>query len=422
MARMVRWVVMLGVTLAMPLQILACGISLIPDGPSWTYGNDGAEQSFINYEHGQESLIISRNFDNDTESAVWVVPLPAAAQAVKVDVISDTPNFTGYEITKKASENFDSVKKSLLATQFYPMVPYYVMGTALNVTELADTNTTGFGAVPLGGIMGKALPPEVTVYQHLEKNGMTAEVLSAVNSDALYQYLHNKGLTVQKDAITVLQPYIGKNFSFVATWVSVEGEHSVKGVLMNFPANKMFYPLYPESVYPGAGFPETITVVGHVSPDLFLGIKANSQVNYYHSDEPTSLDQFFTTREGYNFTKIVVRAQPTELTQDLYISSIPPLKILQADLLALHPLVSGIVVMIAASFIAALLALILLGFGINPALWLKLGACGSLTLIGTIVGSRWVLPNKRFWFVFVHSVSFVVIILAYSAFITYLYP
>jgi len=36
----------------------------------------------------------------------------------------------------------------------------------------------------------------------------------------LYQYLHNKGLNIQSGSISVLDDYIGKNFSFIASWIT----------------------------------------------------------------------------------------------------------------------------------------------------------------------------------------------------------
>ena len=53
---------------------------------------------------------------------------------------------------------------------------------------------------------------DIVVYQHLEKEGMVAEVLSAATSDALYEYLTRKGLKVEKDSIPIFRDYIKKNF------------------------------------------------------------------------------------------------------------------------------------------------------------------------------------------------------------------
>ena len=73
------------------------------DSPSgWTYANDSAEQSYINYENGIEHLIISRNFENGSANTVWVIPVPSAPTSVNVDVLKGNPEFSGFDVVEKS--------------------------------------------------------------------------------------------------------------------------------------------------------------------------------------------------------------------------------------------------------------------------------------------------------------------------------
>jgi hypothetical protein len=57
----------LALLLLQPLALFACGMSMISSESGWAFGNDSAEQSFINFENGEEKLIISRNFANGSD-------------------------------------------------------------------------------------------------------------------------------------------------------------------------------------------------------------------------------------------------------------------------------------------------------------------------------------------------------------------
>lgn len=401
----------LALSLLQPLAVLACGMSMVSSESGWAFGNDSAEQSFINFENGEEKLIISRNFANGSHDTVWVIPIPASPNSVKIDVLPDTPKFSGYDVSKHADKKLSNIRDALLSTQIYPIVPIIFSSTFGTVGSSLDNSRAIPGS--LGGVP-KGISQDVVVYQHLEKEGMVAEVLSATNSDSLYEYLNEKGLKVEKNSISILQDYIGKDFSFVASWVSpsATGE-STKGLLMTFPTDKIFYPLKPESGTPGDGLPETITIVGHVTPNLYADIKNSTDVNYYYSVGGSSLKDFFSSDKGFGFTKIVINVKPDKLTQDLYISENTPLKILNAQFINLHPFIYGLILLIIISLVSTYLVirLFLSSAQVKPN-FIGLGILNCLTLVGTIIGSRIFLKEKRFKFVVLFSLTFVVLTLA----------
>ncbi len=410
----------LALFLLQPLAVFACGMSMISSANGWTFGNDSAEQSFINFANGEEKLIISRNFTNGSNDTVWVIPVPASPNSIKIDVLSDIPKFSGYDVSNRANEKLSSIRDTLLSTQIYPIVPI-ILNSLSHQTFGVAGNSRG---IPQSlGVPGSIGSQDVVVYQHLEKEGMVAEVLSATNSDALYKYLNEKGLKVEKNSISILQDYIGKNFSFIASWVSPSATgQSTKGLLMTFPTDKIFYPLKPESGTPGNGLPETITVVGHVTPNLFENIKNSTDVNYYYSTSGLSLKDFFSSDNGFGFTKIVINVKPSELTQDLYISQTAPIKILNAQLINLNTFTYGLVLLIILSFLSTYLAarFVLSSVQPHPNL-LGLGIANCLTLVGAIIGSRIFLKEKRMKFVISFSIIFVILTLVVLFLLSALY-
>ena len=225
-AKLLLYMFMALVVLMQPVLVMACGISVIPAGSnnrSWDYGNDSAEVSFINYQKGTEKLIISRDFTNATENAVWVVPLPAKPELVKTDILNNTPTLNGYNIVNEAHDKLSGIKTGVLASQIYPAVPKVLDFFYGNKNVNYNTGISGASSgLQTGPPPGNSAPkePSVRVYDSLEKNGMTAEVLSTNSSDALYDYLKAKGLNIEKDSITSLKDYIGSNYTFVANWIS----------------------------------------------------------------------------------------------------------------------------------------------------------------------------------------------------------
>ena len=209
-------VLMLSLLLVLPVSACGCGVLITSsDNGAWTYGNDSLEQSFINFENGTEKLIISLDLKNTSRDAVLVIPIPADPASVKADILSETPRFYGYDVSKRAQENLSHIRDSLLATQIYPIVPIILNSFLFNQKFMSE----GMSTQSLDGV-SKGIQQDIIVYQHLEKNGMVAEVLSAVNSDALYQYLTQKGLKVEKDSILIFRDYINKSFSFVVSWIN----------------------------------------------------------------------------------------------------------------------------------------------------------------------------------------------------------
>lgn len=159
-------------------------------------------------------MIISVGIEGENNNgAVWLFPVPADPNKVVIDVVKSLPKLHGEEISKKAKSNLNDIKKFLQLTQIYT-VPFIVF------------NDHYVGSTISGNILGtprnihKGIEQDVIVYEHLEKEGITSEIITAKTANGLYDYLKNKGLKIENGSISVLDNYIGKEYSFVALWIN----------------------------------------------------------------------------------------------------------------------------------------------------------------------------------------------------------
>lgn len=183
----------------------------------WDYSNETDQQAFINYKNGLEKMIVGiKTADTNQNGSVWIFPVPASPEKVVIDVIDELPRINGDEIFDKAKNNLSEAGSFLFASQIYPSIFTLTMGVQSDYyTE--DDMATG---VSLGMERAEGAASDVMVYEHLDKAGMTSELIAAKTADGLYRYFRDKGLDVEQGAIPVLDNYIGKDYSFVASWIT----------------------------------------------------------------------------------------------------------------------------------------------------------------------------------------------------------
>jgi len=348
-------------SLTIPNSALADGMIIRPDPYSdrWDYLGESNQQAFINYEDGLEKMILSIGMEETSGNAVWIFPVPSDPNKVVIDVVTQFPRLSGEEISKKAKSNLFNIKKALPATQIYtiPFIDWWGMGTYKGPAE-------GMWGAPMG--VGRAIETDVIVHEHLEKEGITTEIITAKTAQALYRYLQNKNLKVEEGSIPVLDHYIGKEFTFVVSWISEtdiaipKAQSKQRGVFVTFPTQKIYYPLLPTSVYGSEIVPATIRIIGHRSPKIFKDIKNYTETEYF-IDNYVSLEEELKSfydgpTKNVRYTKIEIKAPSKFLTDDLWISSGAPLKTYYSSFVAQHALFSGILLLILSSIITCVIA------------------------------------------------------------------
>lgn len=370
---------------AIPGIVSADGLIIKPgyyDYDRWEYLKENSQQAFINYEDGLEKMILSISLSETNENAVWIFPVPTEPSKVAVDVVGNLPQLIGKEAIQLAKTNLVDIKSALFATQIYtiPFIPFYYLTSSLSADEL--------GALPRAtGTTTEGIETDVTVYEHLEKEGITTEIITAKDAQALYQYLQGKDLEIKQGSISVLDYYVGKEFTFVVSWISKESPSLLssseseinqnllynlitpyyrssnkkqKGLFVIFPTKKIYYPLLPTSVYESEVIPATIRIIGHSSPKIFNDIKSFTKIEYYingHINFRDELRNFYSGPfENIKYTKIEINAPSKFLTDDLWINPRMPLKTFYYSFIAQQPLISGILLLILSSVITGIVA------------------------------------------------------------------
>lgn len=391
--------------------VLADGMMHIYDNDMWSLLNEEKQFCAINYKNGYQHMILTVDTGQEElkgEKAVWIFPVPARPETVAINIIKGFPNLLGYDIEEKVDQTISGVFTVMRATQIYP-APFMFF-------------TRQFGATSQFGKAGDSLGG-VTVYERIEKMGLTTELVSAENGILLANYVASKGLSLPEASKAVLQGYTGQEYSFVISWISdiekFKQEQGVKemdyrglwigntlGVFMSFPAEKIYYPLKPTSVYGSKRVPAVIYVLDYVTPELYDGIKADTEINYFFQSGSTyseELRDFFAgykkepimrysetgenpsfTVQDIKYTKIKVNSPSKYLAQDLWIDASAPLKIKIIDYANRSGFIFALIFFIICSCLASLISG-MISFRGSEASKLKFtlfGLFNFLTLIG----------------------------------------
>ncbi len=390
-----------------PLFVSADGMVIWSDYDNWRFRDEESQLAFINFEKGIQKMIISVGLKEDTGSGVWLFPVPAKPEKVVIDVVEQFPDWYGSDIFSAAKSNLGDIRHALGVTQgypiFFPYRHYYYSGSVAAIPEL--------GTNSLDGIVKQ----DVVVHEHLEKEGITTEIITAKTSLGLYDYLKNKNLNVAEGSIPVLGNYIGKDFTFVVSWLTENAvpnatstpeyyyeydyypyyKKANKGIFVVFPTDQAYYPLMPTSVYESKVIPTTVFVKGFVNPELFKDIELYTAVNYYSDNYSSKTPEiFYSNQDSINplkYTKITINSPSKLLSEDLWINQGAPASVDYAAFVYFHPVILFFIIFVILSALIGLIAGLICfkearrfnGF------WkfMILGLFNCLTLLGLIIAT-----------------------------------
>ncbi len=328
-------------------------VKVDPYAARWDFSDEVRQNAFITYEEGNQEMLISVEYEEDEgEGMIWLFPVPSDPNDITVDILKSVPDFRGEEISLTAEKNLDEVYRKISLTQFYPSFLNFISGSV---------STSDSGPAPFSRGLEETSAiwqPDVVVYEHIEKEGITTEVITARTAEGLFDYLDNKGLDLDENSIPVLSNYIGEDYSFVVSWLTkekyvfgssdmartstyfegyfendygenVQGENE-KGVLISFPTEDLYFPLMPTSVYGNKVIPASIRIGNYVTPRLPKEIEEYSTVQYYVLDREDNLakdsDVFNWVDDSMRYTKIDIEAPSNLFVQDLWMERKAPFK------------------------------------------------------------------------------------------------
>jgi len=383
----------------------------------------------VNYENGFENMVLAVDVYNLDKKAVWIFPIPATPNNVTVDLIDGFPEFHGYDVKKRVDEKISIVFNAMRLSQIYT-IPFVMFGMFS---------------------MSKSME-EVIIHKHVEKMGLTVELVTTENGSTLYDYLINKGLNLPANSKSILDDYVGKNYSFVISWISdferFERE-SVIGVYVAFPTNKIYFPLKPTSVYDELEIPILIYVIGYVTPKLYPEIEKDVQVNYFvqsHYSVPDQLSHLFngkTKIKDLKYTKIKIYTPSKNLVEDLWIDCSILIDVVLAEFVNNSAWVWGTMLFVLSSCLASMFAGTIVFRKDNPdrKKFALFGLWNFLSLIGFAFMTMFLKTKKlepeleklleshavviwddrKILFVFLFSVFFVILTLIFEVVLHYIF-
>jgi len=344
-----------------PPLVLADGMVIPPVDPHIPL-DENAQLAAINYQDGLEKMIISVNFDmKDYDEAAWIFPVPAEPNSVVIDIINNFPRLSGDDVIRRARSDVDGIIYATTLTQIYPIFLFFPFYYLAGVTDMqAMVAREGLGGTVEG----------VTVYEHIEKGGISTDIITSRTAEALYNYLQRKGIRAPIGSLPVFDYYIGKDYTFVVSYITkpeelVRGGYEYypyrrqPGIFITFPTDRIYYPLIPTSVYGSKTIPIRLYVIDHVTPDLYSEINSYTRTDYYIQRYGSTYEfaNFYGNMDvnDMKFTKVEINVPSKFFKEDLWIDRVTPPKVNYATRLyysiSKHPFISGIVLVLVISSI-----------------------------------------------------------------------
>lgn len=386
----------------------------------WGLAKEDTQYGLIGYSDGYERMVISIRITTgilaQTDNAVWLFPVPSNPRNASIDFVDEVSEIQGERMAKSAQDALTNDAMFLSASQFYPLVFW-----------LPIVMTSGYGGTLLAKEGYGSSDDGVQVTQSIARFGMTIELIGTNSSSGLTNYLQAKGLDLPASVDPIIDEYVGKDYSFVASWISnMTGFQNTAprelrypnvfyniGVMIKFPTNKIFYPLRLTSVYGPETVPMVVQVVGLVDPiessDSFHGKGMttdykvakllsvhNSVIRVFSPDAVAS--GTYTYFRNLKFTEIIMNTSSSSFTNDLWIDPSPSLKARALDLTTEHSWAVSIPIFILTSMLASLFSgvVVFRGFKPNAAMFAALGLFNVLTIVGVWVAARWFEIDHRF--------------------------
>jgi hypothetical protein len=388
--------------LLVPSSVKADGFSIYTDSSFFSLHTEETQVAAINYESGREELFLAVKLRKlESNSVVWIIPVPANASNVNINILEQFPQFYGEDILLRAEE----IKNEVLATASILVSMSQIYTTPLLAILGSMALTFSF--------MGEG---DVEVHAHIEKEGIVTEVVTAENANALYDYLKTKNITIAVGSIPIINDYIGKTYSFVVSWVkSIEDERKMPAIYVSFPTDEIYYPLKPTSVYGNTEIPILIYVAGYAKPKLYPEIEPYTEYRYFKGSTfgtytRITIGQTPTTKG----TTIGQSSTPpsTNFVDDLWIEKFaqPPASVERAArTLFIHE--NMLYFIIAWLIIASMLAGSLTGYLMfrDFKKFALIGLANCFTIVGTIIATYTFVKEKRANFIGFFSIIFLLI-------------
>ncbi len=316
-----------------PLSVFADGMIMKGIGAG-DYQRQSHQEGIISYNNGVQGMLLSVSVEEADEDMVWIFPVPSLPENVKVDISTKRPTLDGKDLSIVSESLTEDLAMICVYSQIWPIL--------FERMFIGTESTDHFRRYESIDMLTETY--DVEVHEHLEKEGMTLQLLTAKNAEDLYNYLEDHNLELEEKAKYLFDYYIGEEYSFIASWISSPeeiGEGEERGVLMQFPSADIFYPLLLTSIYDEQRLPISVVVLNYGKPQVFWDIKDYTTVKHYIASPVIGLrgssnfdagvgiakeqEEFLgKEKDVKGYTRININALAKNLTKDLTISPRAP--------------------------------------------------------------------------------------------------
>lgn len=352
------------------------------------------QRAVIVHNNGIEKLLIAISLELESEDkALWIFPLPANPNSVKIDVVDSFPKFSGENPHRQVRELLNKAFEIALATQIY---------------------TIPFTFIELGEGLKYAALETITIHNQMDKWGVHSETISADSTKALEKYLQAKDVNIDRKQIKVLDSYLSEKYVLVMAWISSKQELLQKFpeykaeyrwedkirwpcLFVEFPTNKMFYPLLPTSSSEDEYTHINILIKGLVKPEVPVFFYPRRLFPGYYTQKglpentPDVLKKDFSYDRMF-YTVISFNLRGGESVEDIWLIPCQPKGIIYADKIAsicenkiIFFIFTGFVILFLSYFCAGFAGLILFGKWNG---YSQLGLWNIFTLVGVYIGTK----------------------------------
>lgn len=330
--------------------------------------SEGAQLGIITYWHGDEKLAISiRVAESDLlagDSAVWIFPVPAPPDDVDISLISSLRPFSGLSLGALAERELSSRLALAMMSQVYT-IPF----------SLAMAETGMSPARLMLPTVSDSDDSSLLIFESVASEGVVAELVSTEDEESLAIYLASKGMEIGESEQEIVDEYVGLDYSFVVSWIEdtqyfidnaggrwYDGEvYYSLGVLMDFPTERIYYPMRLTSAYGEEHVPMLIEILGYVSPedpkgyDIDIRYMVNGDV-YLPGEMVPSSSSETVHLEYRGYTRIWVDVESSYLESDIWMAPEQPLGVDALEYTVEHPFTVMMVIFTASSILAGIVA------------------------------------------------------------------
>jgi hypothetical protein len=337
------------------------------------------------YDDRQHMLLtVNSKIPEEETQTFWLFPIPTKAEDARIDIAPKFPQLRGERLDILANNKKYEILQMASMTQIYPIVGEVRSYKTLDYKDNSN----------------------IEIFQNVEKYGLTTEVVSASDQDSIKNYLLEKGFNIENVEGINIDEYINKDYSFVISWISNPDEYTVTqgqlengelkrnglSVYVDFPTEKLFYPLQLTSIYGDKEIPTHIYILGYQTPQVLTDIQKDTQVNYYIDKQANTsinalskvfVDKTFMPKDTLRYTKIKINSKSNNFTEDLLIDLKTPVNVKLQDLVVNHYILFTILFISIISIIISVIAgRIVLGKKVSTVKLALLGLLNLLTIGG----------------------------------------